>query len=66
MSLVELTHPDNAALVDPLSACGGKRVGESFFFFRYSLFSRSEEKDVDPTLGGDDRVSQYANALMVR
>jgi len=29
---VNLTHPDYASLVDPLFACGGKRVGNSFIF----------------------------------
>jgi hypothetical protein len=34
--LVELTHPDCAALVDPLFACGGKRV--SFNKWSFYLF----------------------------
>jgi hypothetical protein len=36
--IAELTHPNIAALVDPLFACGGKRVNKFFVFT--PLFSK--------------------------
>jgi hypothetical protein len=56
-----MTHPDIAALVDPLFGFAGKRVGE-FLFFILDLFLKSplstagEERDGERS---NARVSQF-------
>jgi len=46
---VQITHPDYAALVDPLFACGGKRVAAIFI----PLFHKAEERVVSEAKPGE-------------